>query len=185
MLIYSDTFGSFIGAIYHRLTGIPWGSVLATTHDLFLLLDIVLIAGIAFVVIDLLPYRPRFYSNPRRALPEDERKKPTLKDEQLAKKWQTLQKKAESAPPQSLTLGIIEADSFVDDILKRMGLEGDHMADRLEQIDTGDIKTLDRLWKAHRARNDLVHTPGYTLSAGDSRRLLADYEAFLKEMDVI
>jgi len=62
----------------------------------------------------------------------------------------------------------------VDDILKRMGLPGEHMADRLERIDTGDVKTLDALWAAHRARNNLVHSPGYVMNERDARRYMND-----------
>ena len=90
-----------------------------------------------------------------------------------------------SSPPQSLTLGIIEADSFIDDVLKKMDLRGEHMADRMEQLTRMDLKSADNLWKAHRVRNDLVHTSGFTLSKGDAERALQYYEDFLKEVGML
>jgi len=66
-----------------------------------------------------------------------------------------------------------------------MGLAGEHMADRLGQIKEAEVRTLDRLWRAHRVRNDLVHSPGFSLSLFDAKRVIDDYEAFLKEVKVL
>ena len=59
------------------------------------------------------------------------------------------------------------------------------MADRLEQLDLTQINTLDNIWRAHRLRNQLVHTPGYSVNQVDAQRFLKYYEDFLKEIGVL
>ena len=162
---------------------VPWTYVWSLTHDFVVAFDIALVAGLIYVLMELEPYRPHFVRDPKKYV-HSEKKIATLRDAGLVKKWQAIVEKSESMPPQSLTLGIIEADSFVDDVLKRMSLPGEHMADRLDKLGS-DLKTIDAVWKAHRVRNDVVHTPGYFLSPRDARKILKDYEAFLKELEVL
>jgi hypothetical protein len=66
-----------------------------------------------------------------------------------------------------------------------MQIPGEHLADRLSNLDQDDIKSMNRVWRAHRLRNDLVHTPGFAVSPSDAQQAMDDYEAFLKEMEVI
>ena len=170
------------GAVWDYLYNIPFAFIFSLLHDVFVALDIGLFVGIVYVLIELAPFRPKFVNNPRKLIVREKRVS-TLANAELTAKWKHILEKAESAPPQSLTLAIIEADSFVDDILKQLGYQGEHMADRLDKISAVD--SLDGLWKAHRVRNDVVHTPGYQISPADARRFLNDYEAFLKEMGVL
>ncbi|MDP3975076.1 MAG: hypothetical protein Q8P88_02220, partial [Candidatus Jorgensenbacteria bacterium] len=85
----------------------------------------------------------------------------------------------------SYVLAIIEADKLVDDALKTSGLQGEHMADRLEKLRVEDYPTLDRLWRAHRVRNELVHTPDFGINEGDAKDVLRVYEKFLKELGAL
>lgn len=185
MITGTNAFSQFLENAVNVFWALPWGYFGALLHDIFLFLDALLVMGIVYVLLELSPYRPKFYANPRRALAPAVPIR-TLRDEGLKRSWEAILKKAESLPPQSLTLGIIEADSFVDTVLKtRLNLPGEHMSDRLERLDDGTVNTLDALWTAHRARNNVVHTPGYVLGERDARRFLASYTAFLEELGVI
>ncbi len=144
-----------------------------------MVLDVILIVLFIYVFVRALEYRPHFVFNPK------PRKRSPLKDRKLRERWQAILKKAGSNPPQSFTLAVIEADGFVDDVLKKMNLPGEHMADRLEKLGRLKIKTAERLWRAHRIRNDLVHTPGFVLQPQDAKNVLGDYEAFLKEIGLL
>lgn len=164
--------------IYQWFADISWGRIFFALRYVFIVLDVILIALFIYVFVQALKFRPPLIFNPvARA-----KKKAPLKDEKLMKRWQEILRKAESAPPQSLTLGVIEADGLVDDVLKKMNLPGEHMADRLERLAARDLKSINKLWQAHRIRNDLVHTPGFVLNPVDAKRVLEDYEAFLKEI---
>ncbi|MCP6719901.1 MAG: hypothetical protein KJI72_01060 [Patescibacteria group bacterium] len=171
---------NFIQSAFQWFSGIPWRDIFFTLRVVFIVLDIVLIILFVFVFIKSLPFRPKFVFNPKPA-----KGGLLLKDAVLKGRWQQVVEKAHRSPPQSLTLGIIEADSFIDDILKRMDLKGEHMADRLERLGTRDLKTVESLWKAHKIRNNLVHTPGFVLSPTDAKMVLRSYESFLKEVGVL
>ena len=55
-------------------------------------------------------------------------------------------------------LAIIEADKLVDTVLKRGGVGGTTMADRLRKAErVVDRKTYQDMWDAHKVRNQLVH----------------------------
>ena len=184
MYDYSNIGVDFVHGIGNFFGAIPFGYLFSLFHDVVLALDVGLVCILVFLYFELKQFRPKFFTNPRDAL-KGEKRVPTLRDAGIAVRWKSIREKAEAAPPQSLTLGIIEADSFVEDMLKRMGIGGEHMADRLEKIDTGDLQTLDKLWTAHRARNNLVHSPGYVMTEFDARTYLKDYEDFLRELGVL
>ena len=66
-----------------------------------------------------------------------------------------------------------------------MNLPGEHMADRLERLASRYLKSINKLWQAHRIRNDLVHTPGFVLNPVDAKGVLENYQDFLKEIGII
>jgi len=73
----------------------------------------------------------------------------------------------------------------VDAVLKDYGFPGEHLADRLMSFTPEDMKSLNRLWDAHRVRNDIVHRPGAGISVGEGKKAIESYEAFLKELEVL
>lgn len=170
----------FIQDIYRWFINIPWRSVYFSIKDIVIILDIALIVGFVWVFIKALEYRPKFFLNPKPS-----RQKEIFKDPEILKRWKSILEKSASAPPQSFTLAIIEADKFVDDVLKKLGFKGEHMADRLERLASRDLRTLDKLWRVHKIRNELVHNPDFNISAVDAREILEAYEAFLKEIGVL
>ncbi|MDI6734024.1 MAG: hypothetical protein QMD50_00820 [Patescibacteria group bacterium] len=147
---------------------------------IFIVVDIVLVVGIILTVQKIKSLKPDFGS-----VPKADFKTPLLKDEKFKKRWEAVLIKAYSAPPNSYVLAIIEADKIMDDILERLGLKGVHTADRLEALASWDLKSIDELWRVHRIRNELVHTPGFNLSLDEAREVLGGYEKFFKEVGVI
>jgi len=60
---------------------------------------------------------------------------------------------------------IIEADKLVDTILRRAGLEGNSMADRLRRTEKlVPRKVYQEMWDAHKLRNQLVHEDDYQMN---------------------
>lgn len=172
--------GVILNDAYKWFIGLPWLNIYGVVKAVIITLDIVLITAFIWVFVKALEYRPKFLFNPK-----PRKKKAIIKDPEIANGWRLILEKSRLSPPQSFTIGIIEADKFVDDILKKMGIQGEHMADRLEKLNNHDLKTLDNLWRAHRVRNDLVHTPDFEVSEVDVREILEAYESFLKEIEAI
>ena len=150
-------------------------------QGVFIVVDIVILCVLVFAIFKGLQFRPIITVSESK--PEE--KTLTLRNAVLKERWEEILKKAKSGSLETLQLAIIDADNLVDDILRRMGLEGKHVADRLEQLSPDDFASLGRLWRAHRVRNQLVHEPDFKLSAEEGSRTLSDYEAFLKEAEAI
>ncbi|RJP45691.1 hypothetical protein C4587_00425 [Candidatus Parcubacteria bacterium] len=155
----------------------PFGVI----KGIFLILDALLAFGFVLAVVKGLKFRPHFEirGSSTRARAASQRNK-FFRD-----RWDATMKKFMQGTPDAVRVAIIEADSLVDEALKQMSFPGEHFADRLQKLNKEDFKTLDRLWAAHRIRNDLVHTPGFFLSASDAKGVLEDYQAFLKEFGVL
>lgn len=159
---------------------VPWARFLYGVRWVFIFLDIVVVVAFIFLFIKARELRPPFM----RAV-EKMPSRPLLDTQKFGERWGGIMRRASKAPPQSLVLAIIEADKCVDDALKELGLSGEHMADRLERLTPNDYPSLDRLWRAHRVRNELVHTPDYSIDPRDAEEVLKIYERFLKELGAL
>ncbi len=150
---------------------IKWGCIIAT---------ILLLWGTIYAMWRGWPYRAKFRLESTGA-----KKVLTLRDAMLKERWELIIRKFSLGTPESMRLAVIEADALVDLVLKGMEIQGEHLADRLSNLEAEDMESMSRIWRAHRMRNDLVHTPGFTLAAQDAKMALDDYEAFLKELEVL
>ena len=80
----------------------------------------------------------------------------------------------------------IPAGATVDDLLSHLGYEGETIAERLKIVDPTQLKSIDRVWSAHRLRNAIAHEPlqQYTremiMHALDSYQLAFQELGFLK-----
>lgn len=168
-------------SIINALRDFPWERTFISVRLIFIILDVLLVAIFIYAFFQSIKYRPKFYFSPETLA----RRKKGITEKKWRSSWRHVLEKAHKNPPQSLFLGIIEADGLVDNVLKKIGVPGEHMADRLEQLSGRNLKTMERLWRAHKVRNDLAHTPGFTLDPHDAEQIFEDYEAFLKEIGAI
>ncbi|RJQ28436.1 hypothetical protein C4571_03630 [Candidatus Parcubacteria bacterium] len=159
-------------------TSRPFGVV----RTIFIVLDALLLFGFAVAVVKGLHYYPKFDLG---GSGHPKKKTVSLRNKFFQERWTGIAKKYLVGSPDSIRVAIIEADALIDEALKQLSFPGEHLADRLEKLNPEDFKTLNRLWNAHRVRNDLVHTPGFTLSAHDAKAVLDNYEAFLKELGML
>ncbi|MBI4119582.1 MAG: hypothetical protein HY456_01910 [Parcubacteria group bacterium] len=155
-------------------------SIVTAVKLIFYILDAVLAALFVYVFRKSLRFRTLF----REGAAQD-RRTLTLLNSEFIGQWREIEEKAGSELPETLKIAIIEADKLVDNVLRRVGIPGEHMADRLEHLPADELKSLEALWRAHRLRNDIVHTPGFDLSPAEAKRTLSVYEAFLKEIGVL
>jgi len=114
----------------------------------------------------------------------DSFRKPNL-PQYYEKRWQKIQDRLEAADEANLKLAIIEADSLLDDILKRMGLAGKDMGERLEQITVQQLSSINDIWEAHRLRNIIVHQSGIRITQTEAKKAIESYEKALKELEVL
>ena len=157
-----------------------WQALYAALRDIFIFFDIVLVGISLFALWKILKLRP-----PKSPGRKAKKGTLTLQTAAFIDHWNAVQRKISIGSPESLRLGVIEADEVVDSILKALGLAGEHMADRLAKVNPDTLQSLNRVWRAHRLRNDLMHTPGFSISAEDAQAAIGDYESFLKEIGIL
>ena len=149
-------------------------AVLKVIGVVFLLL---FITGIVYVILQLRKNRPNYrlkYSAEH--MPQDK---------VVKKRWEEIMNRFRMGTESDWRLAVIEADSLVDGVFKRMGFEGDSLAERMGSISPQELQTLADLKEAHRMRNNLVHTTGFKVSQQDAERTLGRYEKVLEEMEML
>ncbi len=97
-------------------------------------------------------------------------------------RWQEIKNHLNSINSSEWKFAIVEADKLTDDVLKASGLSGDSMGDRLMAIEPGQMKNLDKLWRAHKIRNLLVHDANFDLRRSTALEAIDGFEAAIREL---
>ena len=100
-------------------------------------------------------------------------------------RWQEIRRHADSFVESEWKLAVIEADKFVDDVLKTAGFAGESMGERLMLIQPDQIVNLQYLWDAHKLRNLLVHDPNFRLTHQQALFAINAFESVLKELTAL
>ncbi len=82
-------------------------------------------------------------------------------EDKIRKDWENIKILASSKSPSQLRQGLITADKTLDNALKDI-FSGETMGERLKNAkDRFDEITYNKIWEAHKVRNNLVHETGY------------------------
>lgn len=100
-------------------------------------------------------------------------------------RWAEIQRHVESTKEAEWKFAVIEADKLLDDILKKAGYVGDTMGDRLKNIQTGQVQSLNLIWEAHKIRNRLAHETNYFLRHAEAKKAVQFYGRALEEFGVL
>lgn len=100
-------------------------------------------------------------------------------------RWNEIKRHVNSFVEAEWKLAIIEADKFVDDVLKAAGFAGESMGERLMLIKPDQIVNLQYLWDAHKLRNLLVHDPDFRLTHQQALFAINAFESVLKELNAL
>jgi hypothetical protein len=106
--------------------------------------------------------------------------------EERATNWDRVKKYLESDNSSDWRWAILEADNLLEDIIKKIGYEGETFGDRLSKIKPAQFKSLQDVWQAHKVRNRIVHEgEKYELTKGEAQKVVALYEKALEELEYI
>jgi len=99
-------------------------------------------------------------------------------------RWLKIENSLEKGNESSYRLAVIDADKLVDKALTEMGIPGQSMGDKLKKI--GDrLPDIQKLWHAHKLRNQVVHADDFNISYDEARRALAIFRQTLKNLGAI
>jgi len=100
------------------------------------------------------------------------------------KQWVKISKRLEPGKAGDYKMSLIEADSLLDDVLKRMGFKGENMKERLEQIDAKTLPDIESIKKANKLRNSIIYDSDYDLSLDKAKETLRIYEKALRDLEL-
>jgi hypothetical protein len=135
-----------------------------------------------------------FYSSIRiREIEIDEKKK---KEEKLSallpaaspkhEKWQLIEGHMFSNNPSEWRLAIIEADTILEELTIKLGLQGDTLGDRLKSAVPAEFNNIQTAWEAHKVRNRIAHDgSSYELTHAEANRVIRMYEDVFNEFNYI
>lgn len=101
-----------------------------------------------------------------------------------ATKWNSIEENMKSGDIILLKLSIIDADKLLDQVLGTLGYEGD-LGEKLKQITSEQLGSIEMLWRAHKIRNQMVHNVDFEITAEDAVEVLEMYKIGLKELGIL
>lgn len=177
---------SIVSGFTGTLWGFHWLAIYLFFKYLFLVLDAVLLVSILLLFRKGLSYRIKVDLH---ALP------PTVADilkragirERYADQWKKLREDASATPPTSYTSAIMGADALLDELLQEIGFVGNDVAERFGRLNNMGIRQniVNGIFRAHKIRNQIAHTPNFSINSNDAEKVLDLYEAFLREIKLI
>ncbi|MBI2065683.1 MAG: hypothetical protein HYT68_01275 [Candidatus Zambryskibacteria bacterium] len=101
-------------------------------------------------------------------------------------RWEKIIEHANSNNASDWRSAIIEADVMLEELLRKLGYQGESVGDMLKSVDKSDFLTLEDAWGAHKIRNKIAHSgSGFQLNERETKRVVALFERVFKEFGVI
>jgi len=110
---------------------------------------------------------------------------PGLPKKELDKKWQAIMDRLEKNNDGDYKMAIIEADNLFDDLLKKIGYEGEDMGERLKQVTKAQLANIDDLWQAHKIRNRIAHEQDFKLTHSQAERAIEIYQRASEDLEAL
>ena len=110
------------------------------------------------------------------------RPKKELDTTHFQRKWKELQKQC--AKTETWSLAVIQADSLLDEALKKKRFKGKTMGERLVSAQRS-LTNNDGVWFGHKLRNQLVHQTDVALREKDIKHALIGIGQALKDLGAL
>jgi len=101
------------------------------------------------------------------------------------REWKKINALLDKKTEDSYKIAIIEADSFIDQILKRLNISGKNIEERLKNATEGQVANIEDLRYAHNFRDSVVHDPSISVDFDKATEILGVYEKTLRLLDLI
>jgi hypothetical protein len=101
-------------------------------------------------------------------------------------RWEHVLELLSSQNPGDWRLAVLEADIILDEIVTKMGYQGQNLGDKLKNIEKSDFLSLDDAWEAHKIRNIIAHRGSdYVLTLREARRVIELFARVFQEFGYI
>jgi len=103
----------------------------------------------------------------------------------ILKQWTKTKGRLETGLESEYKLAVIESDSTLDEVLKKMGYAGDTIGERLEKINVAVLPGVEEVRNAHKIRNNIVHDPDFRLNLDEAKKSMVIYEKALIDLGAL
>ena len=113
-----------------------------------------------------------------------------LIDKEIARnenqRWNYILTLIESPNESDWRMAILEADTFMEEVLKDKDLTGTTVSELLESAKSNGYASIQSAWDAHLVRNKIAHQGSeYPISQVEGRRVIKLFQNFFEELKVI
>jgi uncharacterized membrane protein len=113
-----------------------------------------------------------------------EREREKAKGENL--RWHYILNLTESLNESDWRVAVLEADSMLEDSLRKKEITGETVSELLEKISESGYIHYQDAWKAHSVRNKIAHQGSdFSLSQVEARRVIKMFQNFFEEIGAI
>lgn len=102
----------------------------------------------------------------------------------INKRWKKIREKSRTSEAEA-RLAVVEADTLLEDTLKRMGFGGQVLRERLDVLTVDILENVEQVKKANEIRHKLVDDPNYHLDMDSAHEVLDVYEKALRNLQVL
>ncbi len=110
---------------------------------------------------------------------------PIASRKRMRKMWDKIEERLETGSLSQYKVAILEADNLVDEILLKIGYQGNNMGERLENVDSKQIEEFDDLKKAHQIRNKIIYDKNFVINKQEAQKAINPYREFLENFEII
>ncbi|MEK7071693.1 MAG: hypothetical protein AAB959_00170 [Patescibacteria group bacterium] len=103
----------------------------------------------------------------------------------VIKDWNKIKARLDTGLEAEYKLAILEADSTMDEVLKRMGFGGASLGERLDKLTAVSLPNLNEVRLAHQIRSNVVHDPDYKLTLDETKKTIAIFEKALVDLQAL
>lgn len=101
-------------------------------------------------------------------------------------RWEVVLEYLKSTSENDWRLAILEADSMLEDLLNRLGFEGESLGEKLKSVNKDNFRNLNLAWEAHAVRNKIAHEGSeFAIGSKEANRVVALYETIFRDYDYI
>jgi hypothetical protein len=108
-----------------------------------------------------------------------------LPGRRMAKRWLAIKELMRQDNPKSWRAAIIDADSMLDEIVEKLGYEGDAPEERLQNVTAYKSPSIEDAKRAHEIARFLKEDPSYPLTYGVAEKTIWIYGNVLGETGII
>ena len=113
-------------------------------------------------------------------------RKGPLPKARIVKRWRVITAAIESEDPRAWRVAIADADRMLDEILRKMGYEGNTIDERLSSIPTViQFPALEDAWRAHQVYQFLTEDSNYPLTHEVAERTIEIYRNIFRQTGII